>query len=119
MRSAAAAVFVMTLAQPALAATEPVKGQPSRGEPAKAEPAKAPSTKAETAKADENRKKPLQRCDQLADKAQHECLQKARQRVVEARQQREAAGEKRPASADKGVESAKGAGAKDAAPQPR
>jgi hypothetical protein len=112
MRSAAAAVFVMTLAHAALAATEPVKG-----EPAKAEPAKGPSTKAETAKADENRKKPLQRCDQLTDKAQHECLQKARQRVVEARQKREAAGEKRPASTEKRVETAKGTGAKDAAPQ--
>jgi hypothetical protein len=44
----------------------------------------------ETAKADENRKKPLQRCDQLADKAQLDCLQKARERILEARSKREA-----------------------------
>lgn len=54
------------------------------------EPAKAPSTPTEKAKAEQNRKKPLQRCDQLADKAQQECLQKARQRVLEARRKREA-----------------------------
>lgn len=52
----------------------------------------------EVAKADENRKKPLQRCDQLADKAQMECLQKARERVVEARSKREASAQK-PAAA--------------------
>ena len=45
---------------------------------------------AETAKADAQRKKPLQRCDQLQNEAQLECLNKARQRIVEARQKREA-----------------------------
>lgn len=43
----------------------------------------------ETAKADAVRKKPLQRCDQLKDKAEIECLNKARERIVEARRQRE------------------------------
>ena len=63
-------------------------------EPAKADNAKsAPPTKGEVAKADENRKKPLQRCDELKDKAQLACLQKARERVVEARSKREAKGE--------------------------
>ena len=56
----------------------------------KAEPAKS-----ETAKADENRKKPLQRCDELKDKAQLECLRKARERIVDARAKREAKGEKK------------------------
>ena len=41
------------------------------------------------------RKKPLQRCDELADKAQIECLAKARERILEARKKRETAGEKR------------------------
>ena len=49
----------------------------------------------DTAKAEQNRKKPLQRCDELADKAQLECLQKAREHVLEARRKREAAGENR------------------------
>lgn len=43
----------------------------------------------DVAKAEAARKKPLQRCDELADKAQLECLQKARERIVEARQKRE------------------------------
>jgi hypothetical protein len=77
-----AAVLVLGLALPALA-----------GEPAKGAPRSAPPTKGEVAKAEENRKKPLQRCDQLKDKAQLECLQKARERVVEARAKREAKGE--------------------------
>ena len=80
----------------------PTKEEPSRsptaptptakGEaPAKQESAKgAPSTRGETAKADENRKKPLQRCDQLKDQAQLQCLKKARQQIVEARAKREA-----------------------------
>jgi hypothetical protein len=61
-------------------------------EPAKSGPA-APA-KSETAKADENRKKPLRRCDELADNAQLECLRKAREKIVELRQKREAAAEK-------------------------
>ena len=56
----------------------------------------APSVKGtDVAKAEAARKKPLQRCDQLADKAQVECLQKARERIVEARQKREAGGKSR------------------------
>jgi hypothetical protein len=51
--------------------------------------------KSETAKADQNRRKPLQRCDELKDKAQLECLRKARERIVQAREKREAAVEKR------------------------
>jgi hypothetical protein len=48
----------------------------------------------ETAQADAARKKPLQRCDQLNDKAEFDCLQKARERIVEARQKREQSGKK-------------------------
>ena len=46
----------------------------------------------ETANAEANRKKPLQRCDQLNDKAEIDCLQKARERIVQARQKRETSG---------------------------
>jgi len=46
----------------------------------------------EVATADAARKKPLQRCDQLSDKSEIECLQKARERIVEARRKRESAG---------------------------
>lgn len=61
------------------------------GDAAKGVASKAPAVKgADVAKADAARKKPLQRCDELADKAQLECLQKARERIVEARQKREA-----------------------------
>lgn len=49
------------------------------------------SHSADVAEADAARKKPLQRCDQLSDKAEIECLQKARERVVDARRKREAA----------------------------
>ena len=51
----------------------------------------AAADKNEAAKA---REKPLQRCDELADKAQMECLQKARERVLEARKKRENAPQK-------------------------
>lgn len=51
------------------------------------------SHSADVAEADAARKKPLQRCDQLSDKAEIECLQKARERVVDARRKREAAGQ--------------------------
>lgn len=47
---------------------------------------------AEIAEADAARKTPLQRCDQLSDKAEIECLQKARERILDARRKREAAG---------------------------
>lgn len=50
----------------------------------------APSDAAQAAKA---RNKPLQRCDQLSGKAQLDCLEKARERIVEARRKREASGE--------------------------
>ena len=54
----------------------------------------------DTAQADAARKKPLQRCDELKDKAELECLQKARERIVEARQKRENS-EKKPADSAK------------------
>jgi hypothetical protein len=44
----------------------------------------------EAAKADKARSKPLQRCDQLSDKAELDCLHKARVGIVEARRTREA-----------------------------
>ena len=70
------------------------KGESARTAPgAKSEKGEAP--KSENAKADENRRKPLQRCDELKDKAQLECLRKARERIVEARAKREAKGEKK------------------------
>ena len=45
----------------------------------------------DVAHADAQRKKPLQRCDQLSDQAEIECLHKARERIVEARQKRQTA----------------------------
>jgi hypothetical protein len=83
--AAGALIFALS-AQAAIAAT----AENAKAEPAKTESSKTDSTRAEKAKADENRKKPLQRCDPLADKAQQDCLEKARQRIVEARQKREA-----------------------------
>jgi hypothetical protein len=59
---------------------------------------KKPATNAERAQKNpptdtesvqKNRKKPLQRCDQLNGDAELECLQKARERVVETRKKRE------------------------------
>ena len=98
------------------AAAEPAKAAPAKPAAEKAPAAKgnaetAQPPKSETAKADENRRKPLQRCDQVADKAQVECLKKARERIVEARSKREAAGENDPKSKAKGVESAKSSSA--------
>jgi hypothetical protein len=84
--------LTLTLNGPAFAATAE-KAEPAKAE--KAAPAKGETAKTETAKADENRKKPLQRCDELKEKAQLECLRKARERVVEARSKREAKGEKK------------------------
>jgi hypothetical protein len=84
IKSAVVLAFAMGIHGPVAAATEPAKAEPA---------------KSEVAKADQNRKKPLQRCDELAGKAQLECLKKARERIVEARNKREAAGEKGPASA--------------------
>ena len=68
------------------------------------------ATAGDAAQADAARKKPLQRCDQLGDKAEIECLRKARERIVEARKQREGSGkrdghetaEARPRPADSG-----------------
>jgi len=54
---------------------------------AAAEPKPKPG---EVAKADKARSKPLQRCDQLIDKAELDCLHKAREGIVEARRKREA-----------------------------
>ena len=74
-------VLVFALSGAAYGATDaPPKDPSAKG---------APSTKTETAKADENRKKPLQRCDELKDQAQLDCLKKARERIVEARAKRE------------------------------
>lgn len=42
------------------------------------------------ASAEANRKKPLQRCDQLKGDAEVDCLNTARERIVEARKKREA-----------------------------
>ena len=62
--------------------------------------------------AQQARKKPLQRCDQLKGDAELDCLQKARERVVEARQKREAGtATSKDAESGKSTESAKGAGA--------
>ncbi|HEX2825324.1 MAG TPA: hypothetical protein VHP37_03185 [Burkholderiales bacterium] len=82
-----AAALAFALAMPALAATaESVKSDSAKS---------APPTKGEVAKADQNRRKPLQRCDELKDKAQLDCLQKAREKIVEARAKREAKGDKK------------------------
>lgn len=43
----------------------------------------------DVSQADAQRKKPLQRCDQLKGDAQLDCLKKAREHIVEARQKRE------------------------------
>ena len=53
----------------------------------------------DVAQADAQRKKPLQRCDQLSDQAEIECLRKARERIVEARQKRQTAAKRAPAAA--------------------
>jgi hypothetical protein len=52
-------------------------------------PTAVPAASGEVAKAEAQRKKPLQRCDQLKGDAELECLKKARERVVEARKKRE------------------------------
>lgn len=65
--------------------------------------ASAAPAKAEVSKAEAARKQPLQRCDQLADKAQVECLRKARERIEASRRDREgsakSAGKSAPADA--------------------
>jgi hypothetical protein len=43
----------------------------------------------DTDNSQKNRRKPLQRCDQLKGEAELECLKKARERVVETRKKRE------------------------------
>jgi hypothetical protein len=70
---------------------------------------------AEADKAEKNRRKPLQRCDQLKGDAELECLKKARERVVEARQKRESGKsdessneERKKPDGGKGDQSAKG-----------
>ena len=62
---------------------------------------------AKDGEAQKARQKPLQRCDQLKGDAELECLHKARERVVEARQKREA---DKGTAAGKSTESGKGAG---------
>ena len=82
-----ALALTLTVHAAALAATpEPAKRD--KAAPPKTE--KSEPAKSEIAKADENRRKPQQRCDELKDKAQLECLKKARERIVEARAKREA-----------------------------
>ena len=86
---------VAALCLPVLAAggeakkAEVAKSETAKGETAKGEVGKGTATKGEVAKADAQRKKPLQRCDQLKGDAELECLKKARERVVEARKKRE------------------------------
>jgi hypothetical protein len=88
----AAAALAIALACPSVfgADTEARKDSP-KAEAPKVDAPKPDAPKTDPAKAAENRKKPLQRCDQLTDKAQLDCLQQARERVVEARNKREAA----------------------------
>jgi hypothetical protein len=90
--------------------------EPAKSDSQKSPPASKPA-KSETAKADENRKKPLQRCDELADKAQLECLRKAREKIAELRRKREASGEKHGgANAAKSEDGTKSGNASGAAP---
>lgn len=53
---------------------------------------------AEVAEADAARKKPLRRCDELKGEAELECLNKARERIVEARKKRESAPQQKEAA---------------------
>jgi hypothetical protein len=86
---AALALMLGLINGPAPGATrDAAKDDAAKGAASKPAPAKG----ADVAKAETARKKPLQRCDELADKAQLECLQKARERIVAARQKREASG---------------------------
>ena len=86
----AALALTLGLAQGAVPAAA---GDAAKNDAAQGAASKPPAVKgADVAKADAARKKPLQRCDELADKAQLECLQKARERIVEARQKREGSG---------------------------
>lgn len=101
-RGARAAALLMALACAPAFGAESAKSEAPKTEGAKsdapksaaADPGKPEAPTTDPAKAAENRKKPLQRCDQLVDKAQLDCLQRARERVVEARKKREAAGAK-------------------------
>jgi hypothetical protein len=95
-RLAPAAVLLTALAcVPAFGAdADKSKPDTAKNDAVKTDPAKNDAVKTEPAKAEQNRKKPLQRCDQLADKAQLDCLEKARERAVEARKKREASGAK-------------------------
>jgi len=100
----AGALLVTSLALPALAADADAK---------KGEAAKGGVTKSEVAKADAQRRKPLQRCDQLKGDAELQCLKKARERVVEAREKRESTAKSDESKLkDKEVQ-------KDTSPQPR
>ena len=59
--------------------------------------ASAQEPKPNVAEAERNRKKPLQRCDQLSGKAQLDCLEQARERIVEARAKRQGSEKERAA----------------------
>lgn len=65
------------------------------------------SAASDTAKADAERRKPLQRCDELKDKAELECLKKAREHIVEARKKRESATAQAKTTSGKSVPEAK------------
>ena len=64
----------------------------------------------DAAQADVNRKKPLQRCDQMNGKAELECLKKARENIVEARKKRESTAEAKKASGKSAAEAKTDAG---------
>ena len=74
----------------------------------------------EVAKAETERKKPLQRCDQMKGDAELECLKKARENVVEARKKRESSAKTEESKLNqKGVEkdTSPQKGSKDTSPQ--
>lgn len=94
LRAALAVLLALAHGGALAAAADPAKKQAAKG---------APLEGADLKKAEAARKKPLQRCDELADKAQLECLRKAREGIVGARQKREASAK----GEDKGAAKAK------------
>ena len=70
------------------AVAEKKEAQATRADKKEAQGARADKKEAQAA-----REKPLLRCDHLADKAQMDCLAKARERILEARKKREAKGD--------------------------
>lgn len=69
----------------------------------------------DAAQADAARKKPLQRCDELGDRAEIECLKKARESIVDARKQREGSAKGEAKGAAKQRDASAKADSKDAA----